>query len=409
MENLSVHPRNAQTLHVPQTPTSDASNVAFLPGKRAFSAENRCSCENFSGDFGQADEHTQAFCGAAPEKGADGSGAETERGNASRLLSLKEILPQWGFSPDAVEAYQRTERLTGFPMALTPFFARYAGEAERQAVRAQVLPTVDELTEREHFTTNPLKEQAPAAKNFNPVFLLQKYEGRALLMTAMECFGNCRFCFRRHLRTPFPSSHLERRHFAEPLNSLVKDVSIREIILSGGDPLTLDDDLFFWLLMEFRKIEHLKRIRVHTRAPVFFPEKISEKFSHFLKLFSEQSEKPLYFVLHVNHPSELSPEALQAIRRLHDGGVTLLQQGVLLRGVNDSVEILADLYERLTRIHVIPYYLHQLDRVKGAAHFEVDVEKGRQIVRDLRAILPGFAVPRYVREIPGESGKTPLD
>ncbi len=433
MENHFVHPRGAQTVNFPQAGTRRPSDVQSISGKEAFPADDpflkdktKRNDDEKSLSRGELTKNLQRTGASAEgkanfgvsmktprqastENGANEFNAETARGKTFRLLTLKDILPQWGFSPEEVEASLRTERRVGFPMALTPYFARYAGNPECEAIRKQVLPSSDELMEREHFTTNPLKEQAPAAKNFNPVFLLQKYRGRALLMTAMECFGNCRFCFRRHLRASFPSTLLERRHFEYALNSLVKDVSIREIILSGGDPLTLEDELFFWLLMEFRKIEHLERIRVHTRAPVFFPEKISENFSQFLKLFSEQSAKPIYFVLHINHPLELSPETVLAIRRLHESGVTLLQQGALLRGVNDRTEVLAELYEKLTRIHVIPYYLHQLDRVKGAAHFEVDVETGRRIMRELRAVLPGFAVPRYVREIPGETGKTPLD
>lgn len=326
-----------------------------------------------------------------------------------RRLGLSQALPLLGLSPKRAAEAERVERETGYPMEISEHFAKCAAASDDDALQKQLVPSAGELLESAYFTTNPLKEQAPATKNFNPVFVLQKYAGRALLMTATECFGNCRFCFRRHLRTHFPSAALTRQNYENALFQLSNDSSIHEIILSGGDPLTLPDDLFFWLLMEFRKIEHLKRIRVHSRAPIFAPEKISENFSEFLKIFSESCGKPLYFVLHVNHPAELSPETRAAIGRLHSAGVTLLQQGVLLRGVNDRLEILADLYEKLTEIHVIPYYLHQLDRVQGASHFEVPPAVGRQLVRDLRDRLPGFAVPRYVREIPGEKGKTILE
>ncbi|MDO4630325.1 MAG: KamA family radical SAM protein [Planctomycetia bacterium] len=319
------------------------------------------------------------------------------------------ILSAWELNSEQGAEVKRLEAATGYPMEVSQHFTKCAMTARDGALRKQVLPSEEELLENVYFTTNPLKEQAPVAKNFSPIFLLQKYSGRALLMTATECFGNCRFCFRRHLRTNFPSKNLRPEHYETPLFQLSNDTSIHEIILSGGDPLTLEDGLFFWLLEQIKNIEHIKRIRVHTRALVFSPEKISENFLEFLKNFSKKSSKPLYFVLHVNHPDELSPEMLASAIALHRAGVTLLQQGVLLRGVNDDVEILAELYEKLSEYHIIPYYLHQLDRVAGASHFEVSEETGRKLITDLRSRLPGFAVPRYVREIPGEPGKTPLD
>jgi len=312
-------------------------------------------------------------------------------------------------TPQRAEEARKVELQTGYPLLVTDYFEQCARSARDDSLARQVVPSEGELTENVYFTTNPLKEQAPVAKNFSPVFLLQKYKARALLMTTNECFANCRFCFRRHLRDHFPSKDLRPEHYAEALFQLANDPSLTEIILSGGDPLTLSDELFFWLLGEFQKIEHLTKIRVHTRAPIYEPARISENFSKKLEDFSEKTGKPLYFVLHVNHPDELSAETLTAIRRLHRAGVMLLQQGVLLRNVNDSVEILAELYEKLAANHVIPYYLHQLDRVKGASHFEVPVEKGREIIHALHNRLSGFAVPRYVREIPGEPGKTPLE
>lgn len=324
-------------------------------------------------------------------------------------LTLQDALKLKGSDAAECENARNAERETGYPARIPQHFANTANSCRNEALWRQILPAVDELMERDYFTTNPLQEQAPPTKNFSPIFLLQKYAGRALMISAMECSGNCRFCFRRHSRTEFKSSELRKEHYAESLFQLAKDVSLREVILSGGDPLTLPNDLFFWLLREFQKIEHLKQIRVHTRVPIFSPEKISPNFSEFLKLFSENSTQVLYFVLHVNHPDELTPEVEEAVARLRSAGVSLLQQGVLLRGVNDSAEILAELYEKLIGMHILPYYLHQLDQVQGAAHFEVEPAVGRKIMKELRARLPGYAVPRYVREIPGETGKTPLE
>lgn len=337
------------------------------------------------------------------------SAAFQEEPTPQDALTLLEALELGGFDSAECENARNAERETGYSARIPAHFAKAANACRNDALWRQVLPAMDELMESSHFTTNPLQEQAPPTKKFSPIFLLQKYAGRALMMSAMECSGNCRFCFRRHVRTEFKSLDLRREYYVEPLFQLAKNVSIREVILSGGDPLTLSNDLFFWLLREFQKIEHLKQIRVHTRVPIFSPEKISPNFSEFLKLFSENSTQVLYFVLHVNHPDELTPEVEEAVARLRSAGVSLLQQGVLLRGVNDSAEILAELYEKLIRLHILPYYLHQLDQVQGAAHFEVEPAVGREIMKELRARLPGYAVPRYVREIPGETGKTPLE
>lgn len=325
------------------------------------------------------------------------------------FLSSDDLFALWNLTHRERSEALKTEAQTKYAMQVSPHFAQCVRECRDEALLREVLPAAEELAESPGFTENPLQEEVSEAENQVPICLLQKYSGRALLITATQCFGNCRFCFRRHLRTIFPSKNLRREDFQSAISRVSRDDSIHEIIFSGGDPLTLQDDLFFWLLFQFKNIAHIKRIRVHTRAPIFCPERISEYFSELLKLFSEHSEKPIYFVLHVNHPDELSPESTAAIERLHSAGVTLLQQGVLLRGINDRVEILAELYEKLTEHHVIPYYLHQLDRVAGASHFEVDTETGVWLIQELRTILPGFAVPRYAREIPGEKGKTILE
>lgn len=295
-----------------------------------------------------------------------------------------------------------------YPMAVSDFFARTADCARNDALWRQVLPSRDELTNNVHFTTNPLQEQAPSPNGGCDVFWLQKYAGRALLVTTPRCFGNCRFCFRRHLRRDMQTFTPTRKDYEEPLFQLSQDPSIREVILSGGDPLTLDDATFFWLLEEFGKIEHVKRIRVHTRAPIFCPDRFTKNFQNFLEKYSAKFSQILYFVIHVNHPDELTPESVRVFRDLLRANVTLLQQGVLLRGVNDDPAILAELYEKLIDLRVLPYYLHQLDRVAGASHFEVPEARGLEIMQELRGLLSGFAVPRYVREIPGENAKVPI-
>ncbi len=180
--------------------------------------------------------------------------------------------------------------------------------------------------------------------------------------------------------------------------------SIREVILSGGDPLTLDDATLAHTAERLSKITHLQRIRLHTRIPVVIPQRVTDDLVRWM----HRSRLTVIVVVHVNHPAEIDGGVADALGRLADAGVPLLSQSVLLRGVNDSAEVLAELCERLVNLRVMPYYLHQLDRVAGAAHYEVPEQAGRELVRQLRARLPGYAVPRYVRETVGESSKRVL-
>jgi KamA family protein len=188
------------------------------------------------------------------------------------------------------------------------------------------------------------------------------------------------------------------------LDHLAADKSVEEVILSGGDPWTLTDDVLSRLVDHLAAIPHLQRVRVHTRVPVMIPERITSDLLAWLR----GTRLTPVVVLHANHPAELDDVVGEAIARLVDGGVPLLNQSVLLRGVNDDLSTLVALSRRLVRLRVMPYYLHQLDRVAGAAHFEVPVTRGRQLMSQLRRRLPGYAVPRYVRETVGAPCKTPL-
>lgn len=302
------------------------------------------------------------------------------------------------------QAAEKVLETTGYDLLIPDYFLQQIQSSGEDALLRQVWPTSGELVQNPYFTTDPLKEQAPTTRKNATWHLLQKYRGRALLLAATQCFGNCRFCFRRHWRKDenFPR---EENDFTQEIRTLAEDSSLQEILLSGGDPLTLTDDALDSLLQNLEKIPHLRRIRFHTRVVSFCPSRVSENLLKILK----KTKKTLYFVLHINHPAEIGEESRQAIQKLQLAGMVLLQQGVLLRGVNDSLEVLVALYETLANCHVIPYYLHQLDRVAGASHFEVSVEKGQKLMAELRKCLPGYAVPRYVREIPGEGAKVPLE
>jgi EF-P beta-lysylation protein EpmB len=262
----------------------------------------------------------------------------------------------------------------------------------------QVLPTAGEMIEAPGFSPDPVGE---SSSTVTPG-LLQKFPGRALLIVTGACPINCRYCFRRHF--PYDDRPTGAAAWEPALTALRNDPTIREIILSGGDPLTATDRRLAALVERLAAVPHLARLRVHTRMPVTIPSRVTDELIAWLI----GTRLTPVMVLHVNHARELDDEVAAAVDRLRRAGVMLFNQAVLLRGVNDSAEALCDLSERLTAIGVTPYYLHQLDRVRGAAHFEVPVERGREIIAELRRRLPGYAVPQYVQELPGELHKVIL-
>jgi len=262
----------------------------------------------------------------------------------------------------------------------------------------QVLPQAAERIAEPDAQTDPLGEaQATVAPG-----LLRKYKGRSLIVTTGGCCVHCRFCFRRHFQ--FSKSPQGGGFLEGALRHIAADESIHEVILSGGDPLTLPDEQLAELAECLAEIPHLRRFRVHTRMPVMIPSRVTDE----LIVWLAGTRLTPIVVVHVNHPAELDASVAAALTRLIDSGITVLSQSVLLGRVNDGVEVLVELCERLVGLRVMPYYLHQLDRVSGAAHFEVPVTEGEQLIDALRERLPGYAVPRYVREIPGEPSKTVL-
>ncbi len=259
----------------------------------------------------------------------------------------------------------------------------------------QFLPTQKENVKTPGFILDPVADTTfrQEAK------LLKKYQGRALLVTTSACVMNCRFCFRQNF--PYEVSYPS---FEKEIAAIAEDPSIHEIILSGGDPLSLSDATLGGLLKELGAISHLKRIRFHTRFPIGIPERITESFLQLLKSIPQQ----IWFVIHCNHPRELDEDIFAHLRKLQHQGVLVANQWVLLRVINDDADTLRELCEVLVDHGIVPYYLHQLDRVQGAAHFEVPEEEGRALIEEVSCRLPGYAIPRYVREIPGEPFKTPL-
>ena len=246
---------------------------------------------------------------------------------------------------------------------------------------------------------DPLEEQPRLASPR----LIRKYAGRALLLAGTECSIHCRYCFRRHF--PVRAQAREDPDMKAALAQLSSDPSIREIILSGGDPLTLSRNRLASLCGRLNAIRHLATLRIHSREPVVRPRRIVPALLGALNRFSRRR----VLVIHANHAREITPAVIQALHEFRTGGFHLLNQSVLLAGVNDTPEKLADLSETLFSAGVLPYYLHQLDPIQGGIHFAVSDEQACRIHRELRARLPGYLVPRLVREIPGAPAKTPLE
>jgi L-lysine 2,3-aminomutase len=262
----------------------------------------------------------------------------------------------------------------------------------------QILPQDEEHIQHEGYSKDPVgdldTQTVPG--------LLHKYHGRVLLITTGACAVHCRYCFRRHF--PYADSNPAQQNWQPALEYIHADKSIAEVILSGGDPLMLSDNKLARLFAELAAIPHVKRLRIHSRVPTVLPSRINESL---LALFQDLRPKPV-MVLHTNHVNEIDESVEHSLARLKSSGLPILNQSVLLQGVNDSSQVLAELNEKLFDCGVLPYYLHMLDSVQGAAHFAVTEERAREIMLELRLALPGYLVPRLVREEAGAPYKLPL-
>lgn len=308
-----------------------------------------------------------------------------------------ELLEILGLDSSLLDGARRADRL--FPLRVPRgFVARMKpGEPDDPLLR-QVLPLDAETGESPGFLDDPVGD----GPSRGATGVLHKYHGRVLLIGTGACAVNCRYCFRRHF--PYARETATRGRWREAVDYIAADASIREVILSGGDPLMLGTSKLKDLTRQLEAIPHVRRLRIHSRVPVVLPERVDDEFLQWLS--STRLQRVL--VIHANHAAELDAMVDRALAGVADTGTVLLNQAVLLRGVNDSAEALEALGERLFQAGVLPYYLHLLDRVRGAAHFEVPEAQASRIFRELRARAPGFLVPRMVREIPGTPYKTPV-
>ncbi len=320
-----------------------------------------------------------------------------QRALAQAIRDLPTLLSRLNLPLDLLGTI--TPEQSGFPLLVPESYMRRIRPGDPQdPLLLQVLPVTAEHINLPEFVDDPVgDEQAKSAPG-----LLQKYHGRALLITHGSCAVNCRYCFRRHY--PYGEQPKSLEDWEPALQTISEDPTVSEVILSGGDPLILSDRKLKVLLSRLEEIPHLRRLRIHSRIPIVLPERMTEEL---LTMLTSQRLQTV-MVVHANHPRELTGDCADALEQMKKAGLMMLNQAVLLRGVNDSVDVLAELCERCIDVGVLPYYLHQLDRVRGASHFEVPLETGRELVMQLRARLPGYAVPRYVAEIPGSSSKTAL-
>ncbi len=260
----------------------------------------------------------------------------------------------------------------------------------------QVLPTSQE----ENHVAGYLKDPVGDLQSIKSPGLLQKYNGRALLLATSRCAIHCRYCFRRHF--PYTSQNPRSDSWNASIEELKKDQSITEVILSGGDPLVLDDSELTKLVAKLEPIEHVKRLRIHTRLPVVIPNRINHQLINWIS----KTRLKMVMVLHINHANEINTKMYKQLQKLKDTNCMLLNQSVLLKGVNDQSSSLIYLSEALFNAGVLPYYLHLLDKVEGAAHFDVSELHAQDLMREITKHLPGYLVPKLVRETASEQSKS---
>ena len=316
---------------------------------------------------------------------------------ADAIADPAELCAVLGLDPALIEpAFAAAGK---FPLRVPRgYVARMRRGDPRDPLLLQVLPGAAELVSTPDFNTDPVGDIASSTVPG----LLHKYAGRALVVATGACAVHCRYCFRRHF--PYAEQSALRQGWEPVIARLQADPSIHEVILSGGDPLSLSDRRLTQFTDELQAVRHVRRLRIHTRYPVVLPERVDAGLLKWLARVPLQK----VVVIHANHANEIDAQVQRACTDLASVGATLLNQSVLLAGVNDSVATLAQLSESLFATRVLPYYLHLLDKVQGAAHFDVDERRALQLHRELTATLPGYLVPRLVREIAGAPAKTAM-
>ena len=313
---------------------------------------------------------------------------------ANVVTDIKELYRCLNLDPEAISLPMLQARKQ-FPLRVPMAFINRMKKGDSQdPLLLQVLCDEKELINVAGFSEDPLEEQ-----NNTIPGLLHKYHNRALLMTKTACAINCRYCFRRHF--PYHDNQGTKKNLGAALEYIASHPELDEIILSGGDPLMAKDHEMAFLITELEKIPHIKRLRIHSRLAVVIPNRIT---SELCRLFAK-TRLQIVLVTHINHPNEIDDNVTNAIKCLKEHQVTVLNQSVLLKKVNDDADVLACLSNKLFSIGILPYYIHLLDKVQGAAHFLVDDDNAKQIMRQLAKNVSGYLVPKLAREIGGEKSK----
>ena len=308
--------------------------------------------------------------------------------NPVQLLQLLDI------TPESVNLSELARK--NFPMLVPmPFVKKMKKGDVLDPLLQQVLPIGNEDKLVDGYSLDPLGEHKNGIQG-----LLHKYKSRVLLILKTGCAVNCRYCFRRHF--PYQDNNLNKQQFTEIINYIKQHPEVNEVILSGGDPLMSKDEFLQFIVAELDKLPQLKRLRLHTRLPVVIPQRITEQLCRLLK----SSRLKVIFVVHINHANEIDDALKEAMNKLHKVGIQLLNQSVLLKGINDSSQALVALSEALSEANILPYYLFLLDKVQGAQHFDLTTEKAQSLIKQITAELPGYLVPKLSREIAGEKSKT---
>lgn len=286
-----------------------------------------------------------------------------------------------------------------FPVRVPrPFISKMEKGNINDPLLQQVMPHSAEHKDVAGYVTDPLEEHDTVAEG-----LLHKYKHRVLMIVKSGCAVNCRYCFRRHF--PYEDNSPNKQRWQQSLDYIKAHDEINEVIFSGGDPLMAKDEHLAWLIKQLEQIKHLKRLRIHTRLPVVIPQRITQELVSTLS----NCRLKTVIVFHINHSNEIDDAFEKALQPLKEKHITLLNQSVLLNNINDNSDTLCQLSERLFDVGILPYYLHLLDPVAGAAHFDVKPEKAVAIAKQMMATLPGFLMPKLVQEIAGEANKTAIN
>lgn len=319
---------------------------------------------------------------------------------AESKITLPELLDRLQLSPATNTSAAVTAANQQFPLRVPePYLSRIKPDDAADPLLLQVLPQAVEMGITPGYKSDPLEEAS-----HNPVpGLIHKYQSRVLVVLSGGCAINCRYCFRRHF--PYEENQLGSNQWQQVVDYIKQDQRINEVIFSGGDPLATSDHRLQKLISSLTEIPHLQRLRIHSRLPIVIPQRVTTELIDALT----HSRLQTLMVVHANHPNEIDDHVGKALQLMHQAGITVLNQSVLLKDVNDSTEPLVTLSERLFAFNVMPYYLHLLDRVQGAEHFEVSEQKAKKLILAMQAQLPGYLVPKLVREEPNKMSKTLID